>query len=47
MCGGGDERERVTGGGLVKWIDLNGRFSVNLESGFPKKKKEKSRDPIS
>lgn len=41
MCGGGDERERETGGGLVKWIDLNGRFSVNLESGFPKKKKRK------
>lgn len=47
MGEGTSERGRP-GGGLVKWIDLNGRFSVNLESGFPKKKKkEKSRDPIS
>lgn len=39
-CKWGRGRARETGGGLVKWIDLNGRFSVNLESGFPKKKKK-------
>lgn len=39
MGEGTSERGRP-GGGLVKWIDLNGRFSVNLESGFPKKKKK-------
>lgn len=35
--------ERGRPGGLVKWIDLNGRFSVNLESGFPKKKKKRKK----
>lgn len=43
MGEGTSERDR---GGLVKWIDLNGRFSVNLESGFPKKKKKQGSNQL-